>query len=381
MNILIIQNPYKHQGFSGGEIHTLQVANGMRDRGHSVFFAGSSPYLLAEAKKQGFETEEINFAGDEAVSEWPILKFFFTWRKIFANYKKFLQQCKKEKRINVLYLLSWNEKFLLPKFASKILGMKVIMVEHRLLERFIQKNPFKSWYVRNSKYATAVAVSEAVKKGLIELGISKSRIKVIYNGVDAEKFKKAQNVQQEVQENEKIIRIGTISRLSKDKGVNYLIDAIDEIVKKYPNVQFNIVGEGPDEAKIREKINRTKLERKIKLLGFIGHSKVVKFLSNLDIFIFAPTHGESFGIVLAEAGIMGVSCVSSNVGGTSEVIKDGETGFVVPPSNTEALAKAMLKLIEDKSLRRSMGEKARVRVLEKFTLEKMINSFAEIVEN
>ncbi|EKD49181.1 MAG: glycosyl transferase, group 1 [uncultured bacterium] len=375
MNILILKNPYESQGFGGGEVHTMQVANFLRKCGHKVYFAGSCKYLLKSAKKDKFEVERINFAGTEAVTEFAILKFLFQWPFIKKRYLDFLKRYRKEKKINVLYILSWNEKFLLAPIAKK-LGMKIIFVEHRLLERFIKSNPFKNWYVKGTRDATVIAVSNAVKRGLLELGVDDENIEVVYNGVDLEEFRGARSVSNK---DEHSIKIGTIGRLSEDKGIEYLIDAAEIVLKKDINVEFEIAGEGPLYESLKVKIEKLKRQNKIRLLGRLSRKNVIIFLDSLDLFVLAPTHGEAFGIVLAEAGAMNLPSVVTDVGGTPEVVWDGKTGFVVPAKDSRAIADALIRLIQSRALRIKMGNAARERIEKKFDLSKMLNSIKRIV--
>jgi len=373
-NILVIKNPFESQGFSGGEIHTLQVANFMREKGDNVYFAGTCPDLLNAAKKDGFKTEFLDFAGQEAVDKWSVIKFLFTWPFVYYQYKKFLIRMQQEKNINILYIISWNEKFLLAPLARK-LGMKVFFVEHRLLGRYIFWNPFKIFYLYGSKFAKIIAVSRGVRKGLIKLGVDYRRIELIYNGVDDKQFVKVRQKLFSKKPHEFII--GTVSRLSEDKGLEYLMEGVQTAQKNNPNLHFKlkIVGSGPAQKYLLDYARELKIENIVDFMGRLEHDEIPKFLNSIDLFALTSIWGESFGIALAEAGMMGKPSIATNVGGMPEVVEDGKTGLIVPPYDSKAIGKAVFRLASDSALAKKMGSAARLRIKNNFSISAMLNKF------
>lgn len=374
-NILIIKNPFESQGFSGGEVHTMQVASYLRSKGHNIFFAGTCPDLLEAAKKENFPVEYINIGGKEAVGKIAVLKFIFTWPMIYFKYKKYLNKVKKENNINILYLLSWNEKFLLAPMATK-LGMRTFFVEHRLLGRYIYWNPFRLFYKYGTKFAKVIAVSLAVKKELLKLGVKSEKIEVIYNGIDEKKFTNVNDGKFTKKQDE--IVIGTISRLYPDKGLEYLLEGFKKASEKMYNLSLKIVGSGPSEKELKSLARELKIEN-ADFLGRIAHSDIPKFLKSIDIFTLTSVWGESFGIVLGEAGLMGKPCIATNIGGMPEVIKDGETGIIIEPKSSQAVADAIIKLAGGRQLAKVMGENAKKRIEKYFLLGTMLNKIEKLV--
>lgn len=377
-NILIIKNPIESQGFSGGEIHTLQIANYMRDCGNKVYFAGTCPDLLNAAKEEGFPIQFLKFGGQEAVDKIAVIKFFFTWPFVYFKYKKYLKKMRDEKSINILYLISWNEKFLLAPIASR-LGMKVFFVEHRLLEKYIQYNPFKLFYVYGSKYARIIAVSKAVEKGLIKMGIEEDRISIIYNGIEINKFIKVKKSFFSKKNREVII--GTISRFSKDKGLNYLIYGFKLAQETMPNLRLKIVGSGHEEKELKNMVQKLNIKKSVEFLGRLSNKKEIpEFLNSIDVFVLSSLWGESFGIVLAEAGIMEKPSIVTNVGGMPEVIKDKETGLIIKPRNSREISKTILYLSQNPNLAKKMGTAAKNRIINNFSVDIMLKKINNIFE-
>lgn len=352
----------------------MQVANHWRKSGHAVYFATTCPFLRDLARQDGFAVDDIGWAGQEAVTEKALLKFMLTWPIIRSRWKKYLDRMKEQRQIDCLYIYSWNEKFLLGQMARQ-LGMKLIFVEHRLLEKFIRLNPFRGWYARNAQLGVVVAVSEAVKRGVRGIGVPESNIKAIYNGIDLAEFKNFKK------QPHRGLHLGTISRLSSDKGLDSLIEAGAKLKPEFPNLVIDIVGAGPDEKALRALINQLNLKSTVRLIGSLPRDQVVEFLSTLDVFTLTPTHGESFGLVLAEAGAAGLPCVVTDVGGVAEVVKHNETGLVVPPGNQAALTLVLKRLLANPAWRERFGQAARARVEEMFTLERMLKEFDQLVKD
>ncbi|NQU99395.1 MAG: glycosyltransferase family 4 protein, partial [Parcubacteria group bacterium] len=227
-----------------------------------------------------------------------------------------------------------------------------------------------------SNLVTTITVSNSVKKQLIKLGLNKNKIKVIHNGINANKFKptKIRDTKYEIQNT----IIGSAGRLNTEKGMDYLIKAFKNILRKYSDTKLQIAGQGPEEENLKKLVKNLGLENNIEFLGYIDDNDISKFYNNISIFALTPTRRESFGIVVAEAGASGKPSVVTNISGLTEVVENNKTGLVVESKNINAISEALIKLIKNKELREQFGKNARKRVLEKFTEEKMINEFEKI---
>ncbi len=153
------------------------------------------------------------------------------------------------------------------------------------------------------------------------------------------------------------------------KGVDDLIRAMADI-----DAQLLIGGDGP-ERNAWEKLTQVRnLTHKIKFIGNVADEELPQFFASGDIFVLpANARAESFGIVLQEAMASGLPCVTTELGtGTSWLVRDGESGFVVPPKNPTALAEAIQKLVVNPNLRQQMGQAGRKRAVWEFSLEKMV---------
>lgn len=167
--------------------------------------------------------------------------------------------------------------------------------------------------------------------------------------------------------------IGCAAELTKNKGLTYLIDAIS--ILRTSDVQVLIIGEGEDYQKLRLQISNLQLQNNVYLLGFLPEA--ARYLKAFDIFVL-PSITEALGYVLIEAGLAELPVVATKVGGIPWIIKDKESGFLVPPKNPEALAEALKKLLADENLRHKMGQKNYDLVSKKFSFEKMLKETIDI---
>jgi len=226
-----------------------------------------------------------------------------------------------------------------------------------------------------------IAISDAVKDHLInDLGVGADRIAVIYNGVDLDRFS-VKYYKEEVTAIRKSLGltdgpvIGTIGRLSPVKGQKFLIYALGDIVKSVPDASAIIVGGGEEMESLKNLAKSLRLEGRVVFVR--SDPDTPKYLSLMDIFVF-PSVMEGLGLALLEAMAFGLPCVASEVGGISDVMKDGSGGMLVPPENPEAIADAVLRLIGNPKMAEDMGLKGKKIVTENFSLDKMADSILKL---
>jgi glycosyltransferase involved in cell wall biosynthesis len=185
----------------------------------------------------------------------------------------------------------------------------------------------------------------------------KKEIKIVPHGVDTAWFNV--NVNGSIQRKKLGVEKGdivilSVQRLVQRKGLEYLIYAIPTVVKENPHVKFVIIGEGPEKVKLKELAKTLKVSERIIFLGFVSSDDLPRYYSACDIFAL-PSLYEQFGLVLAEAMACGKPVVSTEVGAIPEVVENGKTGLLVEPKNPTQFAEALLKLANDKNLRKKMG--------------------------
>lgn len=300
----------------------------------------------------------------------------------FTELKKIIKQYK----IDVLHLQIWNPAACrYAFFAGKSLKIPIVITEHDPFKLSMLKSVFKKFTL---KYVDKiVAISKNNQKILEKLYPKhKNKITMIHNGIDLTWWQSQllrltkgdiERIKTQVfQAHMDTLILIAIAELHERKGLKYLIEAVSELAREYPNIKLVIVGEG------KERNNLEKLGDKLKLkanLVFLGRQKnIPQLLSSSDIFVLPSAEREAFGLVNLEAMICGLPVVTTKVGGIPEIVKDGETGFLVEPQNAKALKESLKSLIENAKLRKSMGEKGKKRVMQNFSAEKMAREYGNI---
>jgi glycosyltransferase involved in cell wall biosynthesis len=157
--------------------------------------------------------------------------------------------------------------------------------------------------------------------------------------------------------------LGVVGRLSAEKGHRLLIAAMPEILAQAPKAQLLIVGSGPLEAKLRAQVASLNLADHVEFLGYM--SEVERAFSRMDILI-VPSLSDAFPRVALEGMLMELPVVGARTGGIAEIILDGETGLLVPPGDSAALAQACKYLLSRPGVATQMGQRGRERVLSEF---------------
>jgi len=173
--------------------------------------------------------------------------------------------------------------------------------------------------------------------------------------------------------NEEVV-FTTVSRVVFDKGYKELSEAIEKL-KEVENIRFLIVGEGKYEETFKRLVKEEIQNKKVIMLG--KRTDVMNILKESDVFVL-PTLHENLGNVFLEASAVKIPSIGTRVGGVPEIIIPGETGFLVPPFDSEKLAAVMLKLFNDSSLRKTLGEKAYVRLKTVFNPKDIEKQFDEL---
>jgi colanic acid/amylovoran biosynthesis glycosyltransferase len=198
------------------------------------------------------------------------------------------------------------------------------------------------------------------------------KIEVVYMGVDPDAFSP-----RPFRANPERIEIICVGRLAPVKAQHILIDAIDIVRRDHPNVLLHLVGGGPDRQALEKGVAARGLGANVILHGFTPQDKLDQLYRGADIFAL-PSFAEGVPGVLMEAMAMEIPCVSTWITGIPELIRNGTDGFLVAPSDVDAFADAIRKLIQDPDLRKRIGQAGRAQVLNKFDLVKNSASFAGV---
>lgn len=232
-----------------------------------------------------------------------------------------------------------------------------------------------------SRHATMVAVSQNLKQFIVEqVGISSDRIKVVYNGVDVVPHCERADVDQCrkelcVPENDQIV--GVVGNLYPVKGHQYLIEGIPAVLKACPNTSFIFAGRGQLEPELKEQVHRLGLDRRVHFLGL--RQDIPRILAMLNVFVL-PSLSEGLSMAILEAMIAGKPVVATRVGGNPELVLDGETGLLVQPRDSQALASSLVTLLTNRQQATQCAEKGKNRAEGQFSLGTMVRSYQMLYE-
>jgi glycosyltransferase involved in cell wall biosynthesis len=347
----------------GAENQVVNLADELAARGHKVTLAYLvKPALVEPSNKQ----IKVVWLGGS--------KTFFGMVKAYINLAKLIKQIKP----NVVHSHMFHANLMtrLVRLISKVTrlvctahsnneGGKVRMLAYRLTDKMAHE------FTNVSKGA----VLSFENKKAAPIG----RMSITHNGIDTERFRFKPILRHElrarldIQHCKVFISIG---RFNEAKDYPNLLDAFSKVISCHANLHLLIVGDGELRSKIQHKIQELSLEESVSLLGV--RRDIPELLSAADVFVL-PSSWEGFGLVVAEAMACERVVIATDSGGVAEVL--GDSGFLIPPRDSTALASAMqaaLNLSSDMASK--FGLSARQRVVENFSLDSAVERWLKIYE-
>ncbi len=362
MNILLVIDGIL---FGGGARVYLQLAKGLANRGHNVFVAcvpeGEVAPLL---RNEGIEVLRVNFKS--------------------KNVFKIILQISKHIRAHSIDIVNsqGGRADFYARIAAKGQGVKgIISTVAMLVETYDIPLWKKVIYTGLDRLTETfvnhfVVVSSSLKRALPNVHrIPENKISIVHNGIELKEYhpehsdRHCRTIRDEYKITDEQFLIGAIGRLVWQKGFEYLIRAVPDILKYNREVKILIVGDGPLHGKLNELASKLGISNHIIFSGF--RRDIKELLSCIDLFV-VPSILEGFPMVVLEAMAMAKPIVASQIDGITEQISDGAEGILIPPKNPESLAVAVLRLMNNKDLAARMGMSARQKAERCFSVEKMI---------
>jgi glycosyltransferase involved in cell wall biosynthesis len=270
-------------------------------------------------------------------------------------------------------------------------GPAVIATYHSLyLQGKLESLPLKPWGAVKTRIfaslerwaarraACLIFVSEADRQEYCGLGQSGLRAVTIPNGIDLGRFTPSQHpslIRQRWGLDQEAKVVGCVSRLSPEKGLEYLLRAFPTILASYPDAFLVLVGEGAQRWELEELAQGLGLSHRVLFTGFT--SEVPDLISAMDVLVL-PSLWEGQPLSILEAWALGKPVVAAAVRGSRDLVEDGRTGILVPARNPQALASAVVALLGDPERARRLGIAGRQLVETQFSLERMRRSVGEL---
>jgi len=216
-----------------------------------------------------------------------------------------------------------------------------------------------------------IAVSEPLREDLVNIGrVPKDKIVVIPNGLDLADYRASPPLR-----NGTTPVVGIIGPLVRLKGQAYFLKAAQRLLELERDIQFLIVGSGPDEKELRKLTARLGIQSNVTFA--VGISRHRSLIETIDIFVF-PSFEEGLGFNVLEAMASGRPVVASSVGGVYSVVRDEETGYLVDKGDVAAMVDRTLRLLRNPQLAAEMGARARSVVEKNFDIRKVVDRTLEV---
>jgi phosphatidylinositol alpha-1,6-mannosyltransferase len=236
--------------------------------------------------------------------------------------------------------------------------------------------------IANSSF-TAQRTRELMRTLRLE---GEDRIRVVHPGTDPDRFRPSPTARRSVRQRLALgdrAMILTVGRLVPRKGVDMLLAALAVVAARHPDVVLVIAGEGPDRERLDSEARRLGLEDRVRFLGSVSEEELPDLYAAADLFVLPAREDgvevEGFGIVFSEAAASGLAVIAGDSAGVGDAVRHGETGILVPPSDPQAIAGAIMELLEGDDRRRSMGAAGRQAVMDYYRWERAAGEVGQIL--
>jgi glycosyltransferase involved in cell wall biosynthesis len=375
VNVLLVAEYY----FANPDL--VKLSNELAGRKHSVSVATSFRNFDKGESYKGVDIFEITpFAAIHRIPHslsFPLLR---------------IQRLVKERDVEIIHaLMDYSTNTAVASFVSKVTGIPFVCNVQGVGTRtgqFVVDSLAEcyDWTIERFIFRNAkkiILLSKSLNSRTRKLGVADGKVVVIPSGVDCTRFdprrpevmRKAAELRNDFGISQEDVVVGFVGRLVPAKGLLYLLAAIRQIKPEFPNVVVLIVGDGPQKAELQGKARDLNLRT-----VFTGYQiETPPYYALMDVFVL-PSFFEGLPGVVLEALAMEKTVVATNVGGTSDIVVDGENGFLVPTRDAERVASALKKLIADKSLRVKMGKVGREMVQRGFLWDDIVDKVETVYE-
>jgi len=339
MNVLHLTT---HVDIGGITSYISTLARAMGKRGHRISVVSSGGNAWSRLTRSGVQCYDFPIRTKNELNP----KLLWSLPQIVSLVK--------EEHCDILHAHTRVTQ-VMAQFVSKLTGVPVVSTAHGFYKPNLGRRLFPAWGER------VVAISALVADSLQnEHHIGPEKIRIIHNAIDIEVFTRRLGQQDRdwLRQRYGIPKdsfvVGSVSRLVRDKGHEYLIEAVRRLVKDRPELFLLIVGDGRERAALTKRSSEM-LGGRVKMIAGVQDTTAV--LKMMDVFAHPATWREGFGLSIAEAMIAKVPVIATDIPAINTLLKDGENGRVVAPKDAAALASAINDLASDPAYARLLGQK------------------------
>lgn len=378
MHHIAIIKSRKSLYYGGKEKQLLTLIYAWMENRKEIYVYTGCEVLKMQLVKRGIESKKI-WLGASPIGFKNSLFATFTLPFLIIYAPFFLINLKFIKKINTLYLANFPEKILLTAGAW-LLGINVIWEEYKIPKRWNIFNPYRLLWMAESRLAKLFTYSAAAKQTLSKKVLS-DKIEIIYPGINLSELKNQESIFNALAEKNSqpnnIFKIGTICHLSKQNGLEYLLQALKIVVELIPETQLVMVGTGEERYNLSWLVRKLGLEKHIWFMGY--QDNYYHWLKSFDLFAMPVLNSESLNLPLIEAMAYFCPVIASNVPGINEIVKNNLSGILVDPANPEMLAQSIIYLYRNKEIRKEMGQNGYNRVKAVFNIERVLEDMEKLM--
>ncbi len=344
-------------GWGGQEMRILREFRGLDRKAFFPLLACQPESRIRhQAAEEGFEVDLLRIRGNiDPLAVWGFMRLF------------------RKRSVDIVHTHSnadsWNASL-----AAKLSRSRLRVVRTRHLSA-----TFNNRFIYSFLADRVVTTGEYTREYMVrEKGIDPGRVAAIPSGIDLHRFD-GDRIRDDLREELGIAAdtpvFGSTSVFRKKKGYHILLEAVPKIIEVFPTAKLLLVGGGPQEKNLRRQIDDLRLGENVILPGF--REDMPRVLNTMDVYVF-PTLEEAFPNAVMEAMAMRRPVVASRVGGVPDLIRDGETGYLVAPGDPAALAEKTCSLLRNAERRKELGAKGQRFVRENCSHHLMVRRLEDL---
>lgn len=339
--------------------------------GHIHLITGNAGYAFFKESNQIHTYGIKHQGGTNTLSR--VIKYIWTQLQFFPILIKITRDVD-------FFIFFFGDDLLIPMLTAKLLGKNVVLmltgspVESSRTRKDNLLKPFD--FLVKTNFILSDRIITQSEKQIGEQGLEKYRNKISIapeHFLDFNKFK----VEKRLSERDDLV--GYIGRLTEEKGILNFVRAIPKVLEMREDVRFLIGGDGHLRGEIKEYLKKRNLNDKVKVVGWIPHKNIPKYLNELKLLV-VPSYTEAGPLTAFEAMACGTLVLGSQVGIMSEILRDGKNGFVLENNSPRSIAKNVLKILIREDLNK-ISWNARKTVEKKFTYDSAAKRYKSIFKD